>query len=191
MTQSKEGVSMLSVCLMLALDLQPRVGNVMIFGNTITRDDVIRDAVNLYPGQRLIQSELREADTNLKRLGIFATASVKIEHSKNYERFKTILIVVKEMQTGRLAFEKEIQSNGDIVVRFIAEERNLDLTRWPRAASDFEEGRAFKGGGEHLGFRFAIRLPKTFPDPAGRVSPHKFGLEIELALPWITRMKPK
>ena len=47
------------------------VGEVIIVGNTISQDRDIRQAINLVPGQVLRYPELKIAERNLARLGIF------------------------------------------------------------------------------------------------------------------------
>src|SRR5437870_10492009 len=49
-----------------------RIAQIFIVGNTITRQDVILKAVDLLPGQILHYPDLRAAEKNLERLGIFA-----------------------------------------------------------------------------------------------------------------------
>jgi hypothetical protein len=43
----------------------PRIGEVRIRGNKITRDAWIRDTVEIYPGQRLREADLRRAEVML------------------------------------------------------------------------------------------------------------------------------
>ena len=50
---------------------QSYVGEVIIVGNTVTQDRVIRRMLGLYPGQMLRYPELRIAERNLARLNIF------------------------------------------------------------------------------------------------------------------------
>src|SRR5262245_28246866 len=89
------------------------VGEVIIVGNTITQDRVIREQVDLYPGQVLRYPELRLAERNLARLGIF-----KIDPGKGIRPtvqvldtpgdFKDILVKVEETVTGEVKFKTEL-----------------------------------------------------------------------------------
>ena len=50
---------------------QTRVGEVILRGNTVTQDRVIRHNIPIYPGQILSYPDLQVAEDNLSRLGIF------------------------------------------------------------------------------------------------------------------------
>jgi outer membrane protein insertion porin family len=82
------------------------VGKVIIVGNTVTKDEIIRRAMGIYPGQVLHFPELRLAEKALARLGIFemnAETGVKptvVAIPTDDPTVQDILAVVKETHTG-------------------------------------------------------------------------------------------
>ncbi len=85
-----------------------RVGDVMIVGNSVTSDNVIRRELNLYPGQILSYPDLLQAENRLRRLGMFEDdpskgikPSVEIEHPEVDQPYKKIVVRVQEKKTGK------------------------------------------------------------------------------------------
>jgi len=70
------------------------VGQVLIVGNEKTAADLILKAVQLSPDQILTDADLRKAEQNLKRLGLFDAATVSIVESQS--DWKDVLVTVKE-----------------------------------------------------------------------------------------------
>jgi outer membrane protein assembly factor BamA len=66
---------LLTACLCVGIattSTQPfTVSRIIIVGNTRTNDNVIRDCVNIFPGQQATFKDLRAAAKGLVRLGIF------------------------------------------------------------------------------------------------------------------------
>ena len=57
-------------------------------------------------------------------------------------------IYVTETQTGRINFGGAYNSDNGIVGQFIVDEKNFDITRFPRSLRDFTDGTAFRGAGQ-------------------------------------------
>ena len=57
-------------------------------------------------------------------------------------------IYVTETQTGRINFGGAYNSDNGIVGQFIIDEKNFDITRFPRSLRDFTDGTAFRGAGQ-------------------------------------------
>jgi Surface antigen variable number repeat len=129
------------------------VGNVFIIGNTITQDRLILEAVNLLPGRILRQRDVRLAQSNLLKLGLF-----KVDRRKKiYPRvlvldspgpFKDILIKLEEKPTTKVRPLWQMRPDAGWVAGLVIEERNFDPWRFPTCVEDFMEGKAFRGGGE-------------------------------------------
>lgn len=62
-----------------------------------------------------------------------------------------LFIDVSETQTGRFMFGAGVNSNAGVVGNIVIDERNFDITRFPRSFEDIWNGRAFRGAGQ--GFR--------------------------------------
>lgn len=134
-----------------------RAADVKIIGNTVTRDNVIRRQVNIYPGQILSFPDLMEAERNLSRLGIFdedpangVKPSVEIENPDVDEPYKNILVRVKEKPTGSFMVGAGVTSDAGVTGSVVINERNFDITRWPRTWDEILEGKAFRGAGQEF-----------------------------------------
>jgi outer membrane protein assembly factor BamA len=135
---------------------QAYVGEVIIVGNVVTQDRVIRRMLQgLQPGQLLHYPELREAERNLARLNIFEMnpdmgIRPTVQALESPGPFKDILVKVQETRTGSLMLGAGINSDNGIVGSIVLNERNFDLFRFPTSFADFWEGRAFRGAGQEL-----------------------------------------
>jgi outer membrane protein insertion porin family len=132
-----------------------KVGQIIIVGNERTKDHVIRKVISLEPGQPLRYPELKLAERNLERLGIFQVDKEKgicptLTVLESDSEFKDILVQVQEAPTGSLILGASINSKGQLVVGMTLQERNFDPHRWPTCLADIREGRAFRGGGKTL-----------------------------------------
>jgi outer membrane protein assembly complex protein YaeT len=134
-----------------------KVGRVIIVGNTVTQDEVIRRALGLYPGQVLRFPELRLAEKNLTRLGIFETnpetgvrptvTAIPVEGDPTTQ---DILVQVKETHTGSFQIGAGFNTDNGLVGSIVLNERNFDILRFPTSWSDFLEGKAFRGANQEL-----------------------------------------
>jgi outer membrane protein assembly factor BamA len=124
----------------------PRVGEVFVMGNTITQDRVIRrELQGLQPGQILRPAELKIAEQNLKRLGIFTCATVQALNSPG--PFKDLMVKVEEKSTRRFWWNVAVDSLGQPVIQLWMDDSNFDPFRWP---TSFEDESAFRGGGMNV-----------------------------------------
>jgi hypothetical protein len=154
---------------------ESRIGQIFIVGNTVTREDVILNAVNLLPGQVLRIDDLRAAEKNLGRLGIFAsspevhpTVAVLDDPTNPDAEYKDVLVTVEETSTGGVRLMAGLSSAGEPVVSVVWEERNFDPLRWPTSIDDLRGGGAFRGAGRMLRLEL-LQMPVL---PGG--APHIF-----------------
>jgi outer membrane protein insertion porin family len=134
-----------------------KVGQIIIVGNDVTQDRVIRRVIGLYPGQTLRYPELRIAERDLARLNIFKTdtengirPTLTVLDPDSDKEYKDILVQVQETQTGSLMFGAGFNSDSGIVGSIVLNERNFDLFRPPTSLADIWEGRAWRGAGQEL-----------------------------------------
>jgi outer membrane protein assembly complex protein YaeT len=133
-----------------------RVGQIFIVGNEVTRQNVILRQIPLYPGQVLTYPDLKTAEKNLDRLGIFtdpATGqhpSVSVIDPEVDSPFKDILVQVQEQRTGSLLFGVGVNSDAGLTGSVVLNERNFDILRPPTSIDDFLSGRAFRGAGQEF-----------------------------------------
>ncbi len=138
-----------------ANDAPQRVGQIFITGNPITRQDVIFRAVPLFPGQVLRLRDLRIAEKNLERLGLFTIDPVKgvrprVSVLEGEGPFKDVLVDVQEAATSCVRVLPGLSVTGELVVSIVWEERNFDPSFWPTSLDDLTSGRAFRGAGQLL-----------------------------------------
>jgi outer membrane protein assembly complex protein YaeT len=133
------------------------VARIYIVGNTVTRDNVIRRQLELYPGQTLEYPNLRQAEINLTRLNIFETnaeqgirPTVTILNPDDPNPEKDLLVSVQEARTGSLLFGVGVNSDAGLQGSIVLNERNFDITRWPTSLDDLFSGRAFRGAGQEF-----------------------------------------
>lgn len=136
-----------------------RVGRVIAIGNTRTDQRVILRQIPLDPGQVLTYPDLRVAENNLRRLGIFRTSpdgsvgpTVTVADNPNmpFSEFKDILVNVEEDNTGSLVFGVGVNSDAGLTGSIVLTERNFDLFRWPTSFEDLWSGNAFRGAGQEF-----------------------------------------
>jgi outer membrane protein assembly complex protein YaeT len=131
------------------------VGDVIIVGNTVTQDRVIRRMLGLYPGQVLRYPELKIAEAQLSRLGIFEMNPEQgirptVQALDNPSPFKDILVKVQETRTGSLMLGAGVNSNNGVVGSIVLNEKNFDIFRFPTSFADFFDGKAFRGAGQEF-----------------------------------------
>ncbi len=132
------------------------VGQVIIVGNTVTQDRVIRRMLQeLQPGQLLRYPELGFAERNLARLSIFEMnpelgVRPTVQALDTPGPFKDILVKVQETRTGSLMLGAGLNSDSGIVGSIVLNERNFDIFRFPTSFADLWEGKAFRGAGQEL-----------------------------------------
>jgi outer membrane protein assembly complex protein YaeT len=161
---------------------QTKVGEIIVVGNTVTQDRVIRRMLQgLQPGQVLHYPELKIAERDLARLNIFEMNPEKgirptLQVLDSPGPFKDILVKVEETRTGSLMLGAGINSDNGFVGSIVLNERNFDLFRWPTSFADFFDGRAFRGAGQELRieavpgtqiqrYTVSIREPYLFDQP--------------------------
>jgi outer membrane protein assembly complex protein YaeT len=135
------------------------VGQIFIIGNERTRQNVILRQVPLYPGQLLTYPDLRAAERNLARLGIFDSSPdgavhptvTAVDNPQNPDSpYKDIQITVQEANTGSLLFGLGVNSDAGLTGSIVFNERNFDIARPPTSLDDLLSGTAFRGAGQEL-----------------------------------------
>ena len=165
-----------------------KVAQIFIVGNEVTRENVIRRQIPLYPGQILTYPDLRLAERNLARLNIFETnpatgirPTVTVIDPDLDTEYKDILVTVNETQTGSLLFGVGVNSDAGLTGSIVLNERNFDISKFPTSLDDLLSGHAFRGGGQE--FR-AEAMPGTqlqrytvsWREPSLLDSPYSLGI---------------
>ncbi len=134
---------------------QAYVGEVIIVGNSVTKDRVIRRVLGIYPGQVLRYPELRVGERDLARLGIFDInpelgIRPTVQALESPGPYKDVLVKVNETRTGSIMLGAGVSSDSGIVGSIVLNERNFDIFRLPTSFADFFDGKAFRGAGQEL-----------------------------------------
>ena len=130
-----------------------RVGRIIIEGNTITKDRVIMNQLDLRPGQLLQYPKLEDARMRLARLGIFDpedAPTVEVLPNELDDSLKDIRVRVRETRTGQFVLGGSVNSDAGLTGNIALNERNFDILRFPTSWDDFRNGRAFRGAGQEL-----------------------------------------
>lgn len=136
---------------------QTRVNEIIIRGNTVTQNRIIRRELPFFPGQILTWPDVLAAQDNLNRIGIFkndpasgVSPTVEILDQAGDAQFKNVLVTVQESQTGSFMLGAGINSDAGITGSIVLNERNFDILNVPTSWEDVVSGRAFRGGGQEL-----------------------------------------
>ena len=134
-----------------------RVGQIVIVGNEVTKQNVILRQIPLYPGQILTYPDLRRGEANLSRLNIFEMnqekgirPTLEVLDPQSDNPVKDILVNVQETRTGSLMFGVGANSNSGLTGSIVLNERNFDITNWPTSFDQLLSGNAFRGGGQEF-----------------------------------------
>jgi outer membrane protein insertion porin family len=133
------------------------VGEVVITGNEITRQEVIRRKIEAKPGRPLSREDLRKTERDLERLQFFERGSVRTAVQPEDPRFpgqRDVVVDVREANTGEFNFGAAVSSDSGVIGRIALVQRNFDLFDPPDSADDLLSGRSFRGGGQ----RFSVEL---------------------------------
>jgi outer membrane protein assembly factor BamA len=174
----------------LEVQERPRfyVSEVNIIGNTVTRDNVIRRQLGIYPGQVLQFPALLQAEQNLTRLNILEVKpeegirpTVTVPDLDTDNPLKQVLVQVQETTTGQFMVGLGVNSDAGLSGSIVLNERNFDILRPPTSWEDVISGRAFRGGGQEFrleavpGTTFQ-RYSVSFREPSVADSPYSLGV---------------
>lgn len=127
-----------------------RVGEVVVRGNSRTKDKVVRRELNLCPPDDLWNmTEVRDAERSLVDSRIFRSARVLPVGDEPGVR-DAVIDVVEADRLGDFIFGAGITSNSGVVGQIVLDLQNFDLFDTPRSLSELFRFRAFSGAGQRL-----------------------------------------
>ncbi len=175
---------------------QKRIRDVVVRGNTGTKDEVIRRYLTMYPGDVVDASELRYSEEKLIQQGFFTDADglprVRVDTEPTDDpSLVDVVVEVQEDRAGLFEFLIAAGSDGGVVGGVTINKNNFDLSRaassWDNFLREFfVTGEAYHGGGQRLNLellpgtevsRFNLSLRDPYLDPS-REDP--WGRTIEL-----------
>lgn len=135
--------------------LRYRTGEVIVQGNELTQQKVIRRQIQVKPERPLDTTAVRDTELRLRRLNLFdrtppnSGARVTAQEPDPLEQeYRDVLVQVEETNTGSLTFGAAVSSDAGLVGRIAFNQRNFDLADTPDTAGEFFSGRSFRGGGQ-------------------------------------------
>lgn len=149
------------------------VREVTITGNSITRDDVIRQRVMLEPGDRFDGSAVRMSERALNNTQFFENVRIFPDDSGLDDRFTNLFVDVEEGKTGSFQFGGGYSTEDRMSGFFEIRKRNFDILNWP----------TLQGGGQQLDLRISTGATRSqyslsFSDPQLAGYPLSFGFDV-------------
>jgi len=124
-------------------------GLVLVQGNLLTKDKVIRRLVRIRPGRPLDGRELELAEARIRRTNLFNDVRATIQDARaDAPGVRDLLIEVKERDTGSVNFGVGLGSDSGIFGEISVNQRNFDIADPPLTVSELLQGRAFRGAGQ-------------------------------------------
>jgi outer membrane protein insertion porin family len=117
-----------------------RVNQIIITGNTITEDKVIRRQVYLYPGEYFSVKKIRHTYYNLTDLGYFKSVNIYPQPTSNPEMMNLVVDVKEKSRTGTFMIGGGYSSLQDVIGLISIEQPNFAINNPP----------SFTGGGQDL-----------------------------------------
>ena len=152
-----------------------RTGLVLIDGNNLTKQSVIRREIQVQPGRPLDITAIRDTERRLAEINLFAGAregrppprlTVQPPDPDN-PGVRDVLLQLEDKNTGSLTFGVAAGSDGGVIGQIALRQDNFDLYDTPDSFSEFITGKAFRGAGQ----RFEISI-----SPGTEVSNYSIGL---------------
>jgi outer membrane protein insertion porin family len=149
------------------------VREIIISGNRVTRDTVIRRNVLLIPGDRFDGGLIRYSQRQLDNMRYFDSTRFSIEPIPEDDTFANLLLDVDEGRTSELGFGAGYNTDEGVGGFVDLRLRNFDIMNW----------RNFQGGGQRLNSRVFIgesvnQFNISFMDPEFLDYPLGFGFDL-------------
>jgi outer membrane protein insertion porin family len=129
---------------------QYAVGSVIVRGNALTQDKIVRRQVRgIEPGRAYDSTGVPLTERRIKETGLFSESKVTILGDPKDE-VRDALVEVKEANTGSVSFGAAVSSDSGIFGAIDLTQRNFDITDTPESWGEFFSGRAFRGAGQYF-----------------------------------------
>jgi outer membrane protein insertion porin family len=122
-----------------------RIRNIIIRGNTRTRDKVVRRELLVYPGEIYNQSRVKRSERRINNLGFFESVQVVPQRTSNVKE-QDLVFDVREKRTGQFMLGAGFSSVDNLIGFIELSQGNFDILGWPN----------FTGGGQKLRLRAQI-----------------------------------
>lgn len=119
-----------------------KLRNVLVRGNTRTRDKVIRREFLVYPGEILNEVKVKQSERIVSNLGFFSSVRSELVDTRVPDE-KDLIFNVEEKRTGQFIVGGGFSSIDKVIGFMELSQGNFDLKGWPY----------FTGGGQKLKVR--------------------------------------
>ncbi len=129
-----------------------KVGEVIIQGNPITKDKVIRRQIRLLPDRPADKTEVDTSVRQIDQTGLFARGTKITFQNPTADDpdHRDVLVQVEEKNTGALIFGGVVGSDGGLNGQISFKQHNTDILDFPDTAGEFFSGKAFRGAGQEF-----------------------------------------
>ncbi len=157
------------------------VGNIEVRGNTRTQQKVILRELRVAPGEKYDSTAVRRGVERLRSLPLFS--SVKVTPIGSLADERDLLVEVEEAKTAILTFGAGVDSNGGLAGNVTFEQRNFDITNYPRRFGEIFTDKAFIGAGQTFRVSLEPGTQQTnasisWTDPYLFDQPYSFGIDL-------------
>lgn len=149
------------------------VRQIDIAGNEVTKDDVIRRALLMNPGERFDGSALRASQERIERTQFFSGVRLTLSDVEDHQLFTDVLVDVEEGDIGSFNFGGGFSTDEGLGGFVELNLKNFDITNWPK----------FTGGGQQLSLRLQAgdrrdQYSLSFTDPEFLGNPFSMGFDL-------------
>ncbi|MEE2973392.1 MAG: BamA/TamA family outer membrane protein, partial [Planctomycetota bacterium] len=131
-------------------------GLVLIQGNFLTKDKVIRRLVRVRPGRPLDGTEVELAKERIQATRLFNDVRVAVQQPDvDDPEVRDIIVEIKERNTGSFNFGAGLASDSGVFGEFSFRQQNFDIADPPMTAEELFAGRAFRGAGQSFDLTLA------------------------------------
>jgi len=121
------------------------IRNIIVRGNTRTKDKVVRRELIVYPGDVYNQSRVKRSERRVNNLGFFETVRVTPQKTGSDDE-QDLVFDVAEKRTGQFMLGAGFSSVDNLMGFVELSQGNFDLLGWPN----------FTGGGQKLRLRAQV-----------------------------------
>ena len=127
-----------------------RIRDIMIVGNSVTKDQVIRRELSIFPGDLGDAGKVRESEGRLKNLNYFEKVEITPVGTEQDDQ-RDLRVSLVEKRTGQFMIGASFSSEDSLVGFLEVSQSNFD---WRSPWS-------FRGGGQHMRMRAQMGSSKT------------------------------
>jgi len=137
-----------------------RVGEVVVQGNTITRQKVVRRQLRFWPDRPMDVQSITESEQRLQQTRLFARPSPQLPaggakitlqpEDPADPGHRDVLVQIRDTETGSIAFIAAVSADAGLIGQISITERNFDLGNLPRRPGELFSRRRWRGAGQTL-----------------------------------------